>query len=79
MKTKKLNLNTCDKETQWTPPAAPALPPAPAPGGLPPGWESAQDPSSHLGVAEIFWPLVEGGFGDTVKSRYIKMILYYII
>ena len=39
------------KETQWTPPAAPApiAAPAPAPGGgLPPGWESAQDPSSAM-------------------------------
>ena len=38
------------QETQWTPPAAPAPMPQPqalpAPGGLPPGWESAQDPSS---------------------------------
>jgi cold shock CspA family protein len=46
--------NRSTGETSWTPPAMPAAAPAPAPvpaaapapGGLPHGWETAQDPSS---------------------------------
>ena len=67
------------QETQWTPPSAPAPMPQPqalpAPGGLPPGWESAQDPSSASD--ELLLMGRSGGFcqlvmGDTPIAGWFR-------